>query len=379
MRLLAALAWALTAYLVVGLLTGHTPEALRRRRVPARRFQSWLYQAGTGVSPMQFLTVTGGGALLTFLVVWALAGAAPVAFVPAAAVAMIPKSWFARQRAQRQRDRLAAWPDTLRDLLAHLESSMPLHAALVELGHSGPEPLRPTWRRYGVLASALDHRAALEAIRNELADPVSDRVIEVVLVAHEQGSAVVLDLLRDLADSTTDDIRLVDSVDPRRLGRQEQGRAGTPVLIAALPRVAVDERDATLRRRTRSAGEVVGVPREDAVLEHGLSAALPEEVRAGRHGRLHDGAFGHVVPGTPVELASAGFRRSATPLFEEEADAGGRALIAEFPTPPDVHRPRAGTGLAASDDPIDSRQVNSSEWSKERLRRDEAHRSPDLA
>lgn len=234
MRLLAALAWGLTAYLVVGILTGHTPQALRRRRVPTRRFQSWLYQAGTGVSPAQFLAVSGGGALLTFLVVWALAGAAPVAFVPAVAVATIPKSWFARQRAQRQRERLAAWPDTLRDLLAHLESSMPLHTALVELGHSGPEPLRPTWRRYGLLASALDHRAALEAIRSELADPVSDRVIEVVLVAHEQGAAVVLDLLRDLADSTTDDIRLVDAIETAQLETRIEARA-----VAVLPFVVL--------------------------------------------------------------------------------------------------------------------------------------------
>lgn len=234
MRLLAGLAWAVTAYLAVGLLTGHTPQALRRRRHRTRHFQSWLYQAGTGVSPGQFLAVSGGGALLTFLVVWTLAGAAPVALVPAIAVATVPRTWFARQRARSQRDRLAAWPDTLRDLLAHLESSMPLHSALVELGRTGPEPLRPTWRRYGVLASALDHRAALEAIRNELADPVSDRVIEVVLVAHEQGSAVVLDLLRDLADSTTDDIRLVEAVETAQLETRIEARA-----VAVLPFVVL--------------------------------------------------------------------------------------------------------------------------------------------
>lgn len=234
MRLLAALAWGLTAYLVVGLLTGHTPQALRRRRVETRQFQSWLYQAGVSVSPAQFVAVSAGGALLTFLVVWALAGAAPVALVPAAAVATIPRSWFARQRSRRQRERLAAWPDTIRDLLAHLESSMPLHAGLIELGRSGPEPLRPTWRRYGVLASALDHRAALEAVRNELADPVSDRVIEVVLVAHEQGSAVVLDLLRDLADSTTDDIRLLETVETAQLETRIEARA-----VAVLPFVVL--------------------------------------------------------------------------------------------------------------------------------------------
>lgn len=234
MRLLAALAWATTAYLVVGLLTGHTLRPRQRHRVRSARFETWLRQSGSGVAPSQFIAVSAGAALLTFLVVWALAGAAPVALVPAAAVATAPRTWFERQRLRTGRDRLRAWPDALRDLVAHLEGSMALHPALVELGRSGPEPLRPVWRRYAALASALDQRAALEAIRNDLAAPVSDRIVEVLIVASEQGTGVVLDLLRDLAETTTDDIRLAEAVETAQLEQKIEARA-----VAVLPFVVL--------------------------------------------------------------------------------------------------------------------------------------------
>lgn len=234
MRLLAALAWGVTAYLVVGLLTGHTPKPFRRAVKRRSSFQSWLLQAGTGVTPSQFIGVSVAGAVGTFLVVWALAGAAPVAIVPAVAIGTLPRSWFARQRVQRKRERLAAWPDALRDMVANLEAPMPLHPALVELARTGPESLRPVWRRYASLTSALEHRAALEAIRRELADPVSDRIIEVLLVAHEQGTAVVLDLLRDLAESTTDDIRLLDTIETAQLEQRIEAR-----VVAILPFVVL--------------------------------------------------------------------------------------------------------------------------------------------
>jgi tight adherence protein B len=233
-RLLAALAWATTAYLGVGVLTGHAPRTLRRRRVRKARFETWLHQAGSGATPIQFLTVSAGAALLTFLVVWALAGAAPVAIVPALAVATAPRAWFERQRQRTGRERLRAWPDALRDLVAHLEGSVALHPALLELGRSGPEPLRPVWRRYGALASALDQRAALEAMRNDLASPVSDRILEVLIVAAEQGPAVVLDLLRDLAETTTDDIRLAEAVETSQLEQRIEARA-----VAVLPFVVL--------------------------------------------------------------------------------------------------------------------------------------------
>ena len=51
------------------------------------------------------------------------------------------------------------------------------------------------WRRFAVNASVLTVSAALEEARDELSDPVSDRVIETFVAAHERGQAVVVDVL----------------------------------------------------------------------------------------------------------------------------------------------------------------------------------------
>lgn len=291
MRLLAALASGATGYLLVGFLTGHTPKPLRRVRVRSNTFQTWLLQAGTGVTPVQFIGVSLGAALATFLVVWALAGAAPVALVPAIAVGTLPRGWFARQREQRKRERLAAWPDALRDLVSKLEASTPLHPALVSLATTGPEPLRPVWQRYRSLSSALEHRAALEAIRREMADPVSDRIIEVLLVAHEQGTGVVLDLLRDLAETTTDDLRLLETIETAQLEHRIEAR-----VVAILPFVVL----VMLTSRSDDYRDFYSTPLGVVVIIVGAVLTLIGTLVIQRLGRMREETRVLIGPGAPT-------------------------------------------------------------------------------
>ena len=68
------------------------------------------------------------------------------------------------------------------------------------------------WRRFAVNASVLTVSAALEEARDELADPVSDRVIETFMAAHERGQSVVVDVLRTLADDVTKDLQLNEQI-----------------------------------------------------------------------------------------------------------------------------------------------------------------------
>ncbi len=235
MTLLAALSGGVFVYLFVGFLTGNMPRSLTRRR-RRRRSQrlGWLDQANVAVTPRQFVAVSAAAAIVTFLVVWALSGALPVALVPALAIGGLPRIWFARQAQRGSEERVAAWPDALRDLVAHLEAPMSLHRGLVELGRSGPEPLRGAWRRYARLTAALDHRAALNAVKSELADPVSDRIVEVLQVAHEQGAGVAIDVLRDLAEATGKDIRLREEIETAHLERRIEARAAVVLPFAVL-------------------------------------------------------------------------------------------------------------------------------------------------
>jgi tight adherence protein B len=219
-RLLTALFAGATVYLAVGLAIGVQPRAVPLSfvaRARAERRRDWLRQAGTTATTGQFVSASVLGATVVGVVVFGVTGVVPLALIAGLCVLWAPHAYYSRRRARVVRERLAAWPDTLRDLVAHLRAPLSIHAALLELGRSGPVPLRRSFQRYAVLAGALDSRRALEVVRQELADPLSDRVIEVLILALDQGAGVVVEILEDLAAATAADIRLHDEIETAQL------------------------------------------------------------------------------------------------------------------------------------------------------------------
>ena len=240
MRLLAGLCAGFFVYLSLGALVGITPRYLERTPSGERhhrdRAQDWLHQAGAHVTPFQFIAVSVGMAMTVALLMQALTQVLPLAFVAGGLALWIPRSFYSRRRIKITQERINAWPDALRDLIAHLKSSMSVHAALGELGRSGPPVLRPYFNRYAGLAATLDQRTALEVVREELADPVSDRVLEIILVAFEQGSSVVIDILGDLAEATAGDITLHEEIKTAQLEVriESRGAAVLPFVVLIL-------------------------------------------------------------------------------------------------------------------------------------------------
>lgn len=232
MTLLAGLFCGIAVYFAVGLAVGYMPERLRFAPLgeqPARpsraRRQEWLNQAGLPVTPTQFWSssILAGAAM--FGLVWVITSIPMVALPPAVAVALTPRWWFAQQRRKLSRARLEAWPEALRSIVASVSSSMSLHQALLVLATSGPNELRPVFVRYSSLSFTLDSATALEVIREELADPVSDRIIEDLLLALEQGPAVVVEIMAELARSTIEDLQVLDRVETAQLEQRLNARA----------------------------------------------------------------------------------------------------------------------------------------------------------
>ena len=228
MRLLAALSAAVAAYLAAGYLAGHAPRRIPfalapRRRGPGR--QEWLAQSGALVTPAQFWLTSLAAGGVTFALVYLVTGTLVVAVLPAVAVAVLPRRHFAKARARLAGERVEAWPDALRSITASLAAALSLHESLVALRHSGPPALRPVFERYARLSGSLDQRAALEVVREELADPVSDRVVEVLILAVEQGPSIVLEVLTDLAKATTLDLQLAQRVETAQLEQRLNARA----------------------------------------------------------------------------------------------------------------------------------------------------------
>lgn len=205
MRLIASAFAAVTASLLVGWLSGAWPAPRKLRPVRPPRGE-WLVQAGVGVGLVPFWLAVAIVGATAFLIVWVFSGLLVVA-VPAAIVALfLPRVWLMRRRAQRMLELQAAWPDGLRDLVASISSGMSLARALEQLSVGGPAPLRLAFGRFSSLSRAVGVVPALEAIKADLAHPTSDRIIEVLIVAHERGGPIVLSILRDLTDATTRDM-----------------------------------------------------------------------------------------------------------------------------------------------------------------------------
>lgn len=167
---------------------------------------------GLDVTGFQFWSTVSGAALATFGLVYGLTGLFVVSVVPAVVVATLPKAYFSRARARRLAAVQEAWPDGLRDILSSIRSGSSLPVAVENLALFGPPPLREAFQGFGIYSRSLGVVPALETVREDLADPTSDRVIEVLILAYERGGAVVAEILSDLAEATTRDLWTLEQV-----------------------------------------------------------------------------------------------------------------------------------------------------------------------
>lgn len=210
MRLLAPVLTAVAVYLAVGFATGYAPDLKLRSsaRPQVSDRQLWLIQAGSDLTPRQFLGGSFAVALVVFLAGLGITGAWWLALVPAVGAFLFPRTYYARRRTERLSEVREAWPDGLRDMLASIGAGSTLVNALVTLAETGPEPLQRAFARFGLLARMMGVVPALELTKEELGDSTSDKVIEVLIVAYEHGGDLTMEVLRDLVDEITEDLRL---------------------------------------------------------------------------------------------------------------------------------------------------------------------------
>ncbi|HEX2029353.1 MAG TPA: type II secretion system F family protein [Nitriliruptorales bacterium] len=228
MTLLAALLTGGFVYLAAAVLTGRLPAFDRWRPRPRGAVsdrQLWLIQAGADLTPRQFVAGSAAVGVAVLALIAAGTGTPAVAIVPAVAVGLAPRAYFARRRAARMREVQEAWPEGIRELLASISAGSSLHQALTALAVAGPAALQRAFERYPVLARMLGVVPALEVVKEELADPTSDRVIEVLILAHERGGHILTDILRDLADATSRDVRTLEEIATDSLEQRINARA----------------------------------------------------------------------------------------------------------------------------------------------------------
>lgn len=228
MIVLAALAWGVCAAFAAAAASGLMPSFAFRKAAPRpeqSRAQLWLRQAGVALTPRQFWVGSAAVGLGAFMLLTFVTGVPVVALVPAGAVALLPRAYFSRSRSRRLREVQSSWPDGLRDLLASITAGLSLTQALTTLAVTGPEPLRDAFARFPLLSRMLGTIPALEIIKEELADATSDRVIEVLILAHERGGQIVKRILEDLVVATTRDLKVLDEIETEGLEMKINARA----------------------------------------------------------------------------------------------------------------------------------------------------------
>ena len=228
-----AVGWTLAALtaLVCGLRIP-MPRPLWHQSGLSRR-GVWLQQAGVPASYGQFVASIIGLFAVSWIVLGAMSGGV-VAIVPSAAIAAVPVLYYSRRRTTRLAQAQQSWPDALRDVVTSVASGQSLHQALCSLSNGHHGPLSAAFQRYPSLSRSIGSVAALEMVRAELADPVSDRVIEVFVLAVERGGSVVRVVLDDLTQSIGADVRVLNEIDTALLESRINARA-----VVVLPWVAL--------------------------------------------------------------------------------------------------------------------------------------------
>lgn len=192
------------------------PRGRRQQRAPVLR--GLLARAGvSGTSPAGLVMVSITCALVAFVAVQIVSRTAPVSVVFGAIGGYLPFATL-RGRARRRLQEFAeVWPEAVDNLASGIRAGLALPEALAGLAVRGPEPLRPSFAAF-----SLDYQASgrfaesLDRLKDRLADPVGDRVVEALRVAREVGGGDLGRLLRSLSTFLRDDARTRSELESRQ-------------------------------------------------------------------------------------------------------------------------------------------------------------------
>jgi tight adherence protein B len=184
----------------------------------AGRLARLLARAGLGeVSVPGFVALCVASGLLTALVIQVVSGTPPVAVAFGAMGGYLPVAVVSGRARRRQRDFAEVWPEAVDNLASAVRAGMSLPDALAGLAVRGPEPLRPSFDAF-----ALDYQISgrfgesLDRLKDRLADPVGDRVVEGLRIAREVGGGELGRLLRNLSGYLRDEARTRSELEARQ-------------------------------------------------------------------------------------------------------------------------------------------------------------------
>jgi len=223
------------------------PATGARRGGPRARLEARLQQAGLGR-----MTVGGFAVASTLLAI--VVAATTFAFVPvtviafAAGIVTLALPWLVvaqRARARRTAARIV-WPDVVDHLVSAVRSGLALPDSVMTLAHAGPLPTREAFARFESEYRATGNFGlCLGELKDSLADPIADRILETLRMSREVGGSELTLVLRNLAAYLRQEAAIRSEVEARQSWVVNAARLGVAapwivlLLLATRPEAAV--------------------------------------------------------------------------------------------------------------------------------------------
>ena len=123
-----------------------------------------------------------------------------VALMAAVGTAFIPIFSVKRRARLRSKALRTSWPDAVDSLASSVRAGMSLPEAVADLSKNGPAQLRYAFAHFSdYYRSTGSFAQALNALQERLSDPIADRVISALRIAHEVGGTDLGHVLRTLS------------------------------------------------------------------------------------------------------------------------------------------------------------------------------------
>ncbi|MFL6239493.1 MAG: type II secretion system F family protein [Actinomycetes bacterium] len=193
-------------------------ERAGRRRSLSDHTQELLTRAGVeSVRPAQFYALCATSAVVVFIASAAVSRSPTIALAFAVFAAVAPLTMVRYRERRRTTELRDVWPDVVDNIASGVRAGLALPEAVAEVATRGPEPLRRPFQRF-----AVDYRVSgrfvecLDRLKDALADPVADRIVESLRVAREVGGTDLGRLLRTLSAFLREDARTRAELETRQ-------------------------------------------------------------------------------------------------------------------------------------------------------------------
>ncbi len=239
--------------LAAGLLLVVSPWLWPRREVRPAWSTRWhlplrerLVQAGLGaVSVGVVIAVSALLAVIAGALVFATIGVAPLAVAASILGLVLPTMMIGwRARARRKATRVV-WPDVVDQLVSGVRSGLGLADSVVILAHTGPATTRAAFALFeGDYRATGNFGICLDALKERLADPVADRILETLRMSREVGGSELVTVLRNLSSYLRQESAIRAEVEARQSWVMNAAKLGVAapwvvlVLLATRPEAA---------------------------------------------------------------------------------------------------------------------------------------------